>query len=102
MGVPIWQTKALNVSSPPSSMPMLLDISELKKCIKLQPNNILAYGVWSVTYALAGRYEEAREAWSEVLKIDPKRSVEKVFKVSPFSPDSIERKIAAMHKAGIK
>ncbi len=77
-------------------------ISELKKSIKLQPNNILAYGVWSVTYALAGRYEEAREAWSEVLKIDPKRSVEKVFKVSPFSPDSIERKIAAMHKAGIK
>ncbi|MBW2412730.1 MAG: tetratricopeptide repeat protein [Deltaproteobacteria bacterium] len=31
------------------------------------------------TYTLAGRYEEAREAWSEVLKIDPKVTVEKAY-----------------------
>ena len=77
-------------------------VSELKKCIKRRPNNIMAHRALSTTYALAGRYEEARETWSEVLKIAPNGSVEKVFKVSPFSPDSIERKIAAMHKAGIK
>jgi hypothetical protein len=52
---------------------------------------------------MVGRYDEAREAWSEVLKIDPNYSVEKRFKVWPYKdPENRKRKIAAMHKAGIK
>jgi adenylate cyclase len=78
-------------------------ITEYKKCIKRLPNNIQAHKALALTYALDGRYGEARETWSEVLKIDPVYSVEKYFKVWPYkNPDNRKRKIAAMHKAGIK
>ncbi len=77
-------------------------MAEYKNCIKINPNNIFAHGASAITYALAGRYEEAREAWSEALKIDPKWSVEKGFKIWPYGPEDRERKIAALHKAGIK
>jgi adenylate cyclase len=78
-------------------------ITEYKKCVKRQPNNIMGHSLLSMTYALAGRYEEAREAWSEVLKINPKYSVEKRFRVWPYkNPDNRRRAIAAMHKAGLK
>ena len=78
-------------------------ITEFKKCIKRLPNNIMAHEALALTYALDGRYEEARETWSEVLKIDPDNSVEKYFKVWPYK-DTEKRKqyIAAMNKAGIK
>jgi tetratricopeptide (TPR) repeat protein len=67
-------------------------ITEYKKCIKRQPNNIMGHSYLSMTYALAGRYEEARKAWSEVLKINPKYSVEKRFRVWPFkNPDSLQK-----------
>jgi adenylate cyclase len=77
-------------------------IAEYKKCIKNNPKNIFVHFGLALTYALAGRYEEAREAWPEVLKLDTKTSVEKMFKVWPYGPENRERKIAAMHKAGIK
>jgi tetratricopeptide (TPR) repeat protein len=77
-------------------------VSELKKCLKLRPNNIIAYRHLSITYALAGRYEEARETWSEVLKLDPKISYKKTHKRCPYPPESCERNKAAMNKAGIK
>jgi len=78
-------------------------ITEYKKCIKREPNNIMGHSLLSITYAMVGRYDEAREAWSEVLKIDPNYSVEKRFKIWPYKdPESRKQKIAAMHKAGIK
>jgi adenylate cyclase len=78
-------------------------IAEHKKCLKLRPNSISAHLSMSITYALAGRYKEAREAWSEVLKIDPNYSIETDFKERcPYLPESCERQKAAMNKAGIK
>jgi len=77
-------------------------LAEYKKCIKNNPKNILTHVNLAETYALAGRYEEARESWSEVKKLDPKMSVEKEFKNWPYGPESRERTIAAIHKAGIK
>jgi tetratricopeptide (TPR) repeat protein len=77
-------------------------LTEHKKCIKNNPKNVFAHFGLALTYAMAGRYEEAREAWSEFLKLVPKLSIEKIFKISPFGPENVERKIAALHKAGIK
>jgi adenylate cyclase len=78
-------------------------ITEYKKCIKREPKNIMGHSLLAMTFAMAARYEEAREAWSEVLKIDPNYSVEKRFKVWPYKdPENRKQKIAAMHKAGIK
>jgi hypothetical protein len=40
---------------------------------------------------------------SEVLKLDPKMTVEKLFSNSwPYGQEHRERQIAAMHKAGLK
>ncbi len=77
-------------------------VTEYKKCIKNNPKNIFAHIGLALTYALAGRYEEAREAWAELLELYPKISWEKMSKICPYRPESCERAIAAMHKAGIK
>jgi adenylate cyclase len=78
-------------------------ITEFKKCIKRLPDDIVAYRALALTYALDGQYEEARETWSEVLKIDPEYSAEKYLKVWPFkNPDSHTRALTAMNKTGIK
>lgn len=78
-------------------------ITEFKKCIKRVPNDIVAYRALALSYALDGQYKEARETWSEVLKIDPEYSAEKYLKVWPFkNPDSHTRALTAMRKAGIK
>ena len=78
-------------------------LAEFKNCIKHTPNNIFAHQNVAGTYAFTGRYEEARKAWSEVLKLDPKISVEKMFpKWWPYGPEHRERQIAVFHKAGIK
>ena len=50
---------------------------------------------------MAGRFEEAREAYSEAIKIDPKYSFEKILKTIPFRPEKIELIEAALKKAGL-
>jgi TolB-like protein/cytochrome c-type biogenesis protein CcmH/NrfG len=78
-------------------------IDEHKKCIEYKPKNIFNHHALAATYALAGRYEEAQEAWSEVLKLDPKMTVEKLFpKRWPYGEKHRDRMIATMHKAGLK
>ena len=78
-------------------------IDEYKKCIEYKPKNIFNHHALAGTYALAGRYEEAQEAWSEVLKLDPKMTVEKMFpKRWPYGEKHRDRMIAVMHKAGLK
>jgi adenylate cyclase len=74
-------------------------LTEYEKCIKHKPKNIIAHQCLAITYALAGRYEEAREAWAEVLGLDPKASVEKLFKICPYRPERCEQVIAALKKA---
>ena len=76
---------------------------EFKRCIKNNPNSITTHQILAGIYAATDRYEEAREAWSEVLKLDPKMTVEKAFpKRWPYGQEHRERGIAALHKAGIK
>ena len=78
-------------------------LTEFKKCIKHTPNNIIAHTQVADIYARTGRYKEARDAWSEVLKIDPNMTAEKVLpKTSPYGSAHRERTIANFHKAGIK
>jgi len=51
--------------------------------------------------SMAGRFEEAREAYSEALKINPKYSFEKALKIYPYKPERTEVFRAAMQKAGL-
>jgi adenylate cyclase len=74
---------------------------EFKKCIKDKPNYLFHYSGLAFTYAFAGRYEEAREAWSEVLKLDPKMSLENMQMRCPYRPETCDRFADVMQKAGI-
>jgi len=47
-----------------------------KKTIALTPNNIFAYIGLAGTYGFMGREEEAKSAGAEVLRIDPKWSID--------------------------
>ena len=59
-------------------------IAMFKKSIQLAPNSALAYQGLACTCALAGRDEEAKAAAAELLRINPKFSVEYALKTSPF------------------
>jgi adenylate cyclase len=55
-------------------------IAQFKKAIDRSPDNLLSHITLTVTYSLAGRDEEARAEASEVLRIDPKFSLERFAK----------------------
>jgi adenylate cyclase len=55
-----------------------------KKTIALTPNNIFAYINLTGTYGLMGKTEEARAAGAEILRINPKWSIEYYAKTSVF------------------
>ena len=51
-------------------------IAQLKKAIEREPRDIMSYIVLASTYSMAGREKEARAAAAEVIKINPKFSLE--------------------------
>jgi tetratricopeptide (TPR) repeat protein len=52
-------------------------ITWCKKAIRQEPNSYLAHFMLTVVYSLSGRDEEARIQAAEVLRIQPKFSLEK-------------------------
>lgn len=78
-------------------------IVQLKKAIEREPRDIMSYIVLASTYSMAGREKEARESAAEVLKINPKFSIEKLEQIHPYKdiPEK-ERYFNALRKAGLK
>ncbi len=78
-------------------------IAQLKKAIEREPRDIMSYIVLASTYSRAGREKEARQAAAEVLKINPKFSLENLAKIHPYKdPATKERFIDSLRKAGLK
>ena len=80
-------------------------VSAYKKAIQLAPDNILAHIALAVTYSLMGREKEARAEAAEVLRINPKFSVDFWAKtVSNTNKDQsqTDKVINALRKAGLK
>lgn len=78
-------------------------ISAYKKAASRQPDNIFAHIGLTASYSLIGREEEAQDAASEVLRINPKFSVERFAKIVKSKDQSIkERYIDSLRKAGLK
>lgn len=78
-------------------------IVQLKKAIEREPRDILSYVVLASTYNMAGREKEAREAAAEVLKINPRFSLEQFAKIHPYKdPATKDRYIDSLRKAGLK
>jgi adenylate cyclase len=71
-----------------------------KKAVLQKPNNFLANIILTEIYSLSGKYEEARAQAAEVLRIQPKFSLEKWAKRTK-GPDK-EKVIDALRKAGLK
>jgi adenylate cyclase len=79
-------------------------VSAYKKAIQLSPDDILAHISLAATYSYMGREEEARAEATEVLRINPKFSLDSYVKRLPLSMDKSQRDehINALRKAGLK
>jgi adenylate cyclase len=77
--------------------------SALKKAIQLAPDDIRAHYYLAATYIMMGREKEARAEAAEVLRIDPKFSLDFLAKILPYKdPSERDKVINALRKAGLK
>jgi adenylate cyclase len=78
-------------------------VSAYKKAIQLAPDDISSHMHLAATYSMMGREKEARAEAAEVLRINPKFSVDYKEKTLPYKDQSItDRYAAALRKAGLK
>jgi adenylate cyclase len=78
-------------------------ITWCEKAIRQKPNSLLAHMFMTAVYSLSGRNEEARIQAAEVLRIQPKFSLEKQEKKSTYKKEADREKIlGALRKAGLK
>ncbi len=73
-----------------------------KKAVTLAPNDYIAHMLLATAYSFAGRQEEARIEAEEVLRLNPKFSIEFWGKIAPFKNQADrEHVISALRKAGL-
>jgi len=82
-------------------------VSAYKKAVQRAPDNFLAHVGLTATYSLMGREQEARAEAAEVLRINPKFSLNNYAKaLPPLPPNQDQSKrdefINALRKAGLK
>jgi len=78
-------------------------VEQVKKAVNRDPKNQLPYLALAAASILAGREGEARAAAGEVLKINPKFSLEQYGKTLPYKDKSfVDQTIDALRKAGLK
>jgi adenylate cyclase len=78
-------------------------VSAYKKAIQIAPDNISAHLGLVATYSLMGREKEARAEAAEVLRINPKFSLDYKAKTLQYKDQSVTDKyIDALRKAGLK
>jgi adenylate cyclase len=78
-------------------------VSAHKKAIQLSPDNMLSHVQLTELYSMMGREEEARAEAAEVLRINPKFSVDSHVKKGAFKDQSKRDKyLDALRKAGLK
>jgi adenylate cyclase len=74
-----------------------------KKMLQLYgPDHFLAHLDLAITYAMIDREKEARAEGAEVLRIDPKFSIERYMKGSRLDQSRKDRLIGLLRKAGLK
>jgi adenylate cyclase len=78
-------------------------VTAYRKAIYLAPNNIFAHLGLAATYPVMGREEKAGTEAAEVLRINPRFSVDEFAKVIPGKDRSrVDEYINALRKAGLK
>jgi adenylate cyclase len=77
-------------------------IASLRERLARDPNSETANALLASCYGHLGRYDEARAAWSEVMRLAPDFSIERRRRVLPFKdPALFEARIEGLRKAGI-
>lgn len=75
----------------------------LKKALQMPPDFLPAHIRLAACYSSLGRDLGATAATKEVLRINPKFSIESYAKTFPYKDNAdVEREIAALRKAGLK
>ncbi len=78
-------------------------IEAYKKALHRRPTNLVAHIALTTSYTLLGHDEEARAEAAEILRINPKFSVDKYAKRLPFKNQALpERFVEGLLKAGLK
>jgi adenylate cyclase len=78
-------------------------VAMFKKSIQLTPNNFFAHCGLASTYGFMGKEKEARAEAAEVLRINPKFSVEHLVKISPLKrQEDKDQLMQGLRKAGLK
>jgi adenylate cyclase len=77
-------------------------IEASKKALQREPNNQFAYIHMTISYIRLGLEKEARAAAAEILRINPKFSLERYAKILPFPQPLVDRIIEDLRKAGLK
>jgi len=78
-------------------------ITWCEKAVRREPNSMFARLFMTMVYSLSGRDEEARIEAAEVIRVQPKFSLEKFAKkVTYKNQEDKERCIRALSKAGLK
>jgi adenylate cyclase len=78
-------------------------VSAYKKAIQLAPDNLTAHTGLAFTYSLMGREKEARAEAAEVLRINPKFSVDYFVKAIAYKDQSqTDKFMNALRTAGLK
>jgi len=74
----------------------------IKKAIQREPDSIVSQLILTSTYAYAGRKEEAQAAAREILRINPKFSIERFMRASPQRDANSRKRFAqALKTAGL-
>ena len=78
-------------------------VSEYKKALQRSPENFIAHVGLTATYSMMGREQEARTQAAEVLRINPKFSVDSYAKRLTLRDQSVaDRYMDALRRAGLK
>jgi adenylate cyclase len=77
-------------------------IEEAKKALQREPNTQFPFIHMAISYIRLGREEEARAAAAEILRINPKFSLERYAKMLPFTQPVADRIVEDLRKAGLK
>jgi adenylate cyclase len=77
-------------------------IEAAKRALQSEPNTPIPYTTLVISYIRLGREEEAKAAAAEILRINPKWSLDRYAKNAPYTQPQIERNIEDLRKAGLK
>ena len=77
-------------------------IEASKKALQREPNGQFPYIQMAVSYIRLGREKEARAAAAEILRINPKFSLERYAKSLPYPQPVADRTVEDLRKAGLK